>query len=305
MSFSNEVKIEICETYKMPENCKAVLLYGILSAARTYSDKEIELLSETKEVSEYTSKLIGRLYHINIPVTNPSGTLDQKKELYQVKISDEKVCKIISDSFNCGKYADAISLISLDERITWSFVKGVFLGCGSVSGPDSEYHLEFSFKRKQDAIFAENMLTSLSLTPKRTTRRESHLVYFKDSTSIEDILTGIGAVRNVLHLMDTKVIKDLRNRLNRRNNCETANMQRTISACAEQINAIEYIISKRGIDFLSDDMQRIANFRLQNPEMTLSSMAKELSGEFSKSAIDRRLKKIVLTAKELKEQIGK
>ena len=149
------------------------------------------------------------------------------------------------------------------------------------------------------------MLTSLSLSPKRTKRRETYLVYFKDSTSIEDILTGIGAVKKVLQLMDTKVIKDLRNRLNRRNNCETANMQRTISACAEQVSAIEYIISKRGLEFLSDDLQRIANFRLNNPEMTLSGMAKELSGEFSKSAIDRRLKKIVLTAKELKEQIGK
>lgn len=305
MSFSNEVKIEICETYKMPDDCKAVMLYGILSAARTYSESEIELLSETKEVSEYTSKLIGRLYRVNVPVTIPNSTAEHKKELFQLKITDKKICKIICDSFNCGKFSDAISMISLDEKITWAFIKGIFLGCGSVSGPESEYHLEFAFKRKQDAIFAENMMSSLSFSPKRTTRREAHLVYFKDSTSIEDILTGIGAVKKVLQLMDTKVIKDLRNRINRRNNCETANMQRTISACADQVSAIEYIISKRGLDFLSDDLQRIANFRLQNPEMSLSGMAKELSGEFSKSAIDRRLKKLVLTAKELKEQKGK
>ena len=304
MSFSNEVKIEICETYKMPDDCKAVMLYGIFSAARTYSEDEIELLSETKEVSEYTSKLIGRLYRVNIPVTNPTGTFEHRKELFQLKITDKKICKMICDSFNCGKFADAISMISLDERITWAFIKGIFLECGSVSDPESDYHLEFSFKRKQDAIFAENMMSSLSLLPKRTTRREAHLVYFKDSTSIEDILTGIGAVRHVLQLMDSKVIKDLRNRINRRNNCETANMQRTISACAEQVSAIEYIISKRGIDFLSDDLQRIANFRLENPEMSLSAMAKELSGEFSKSAIDRRLKKIIITAEELREKKG-
>ena len=305
MSFSNEVKIEICETYKMPEDCKAVMLYGILSVARTYSENEIELLSETKEVSEYTSKLIGRLYHVNVPITTPNTTIEHRKELFQLKISDKKICKIICDSFNCGKFAEAISMISLDEKITWAFIKGIFLSCGSVSGPESDYHLEFSFKRREDAIFAENMLSSLSFTPKRTKRREAHLVYFKDSTSIEDILTGIGAVKKVLQLMDTKVIKDLRNRINRRNNCETANLQRTISACAEQVSAIEYIISKRGIEFLSDDLQKIANFRLQNPEMPLSSMAKEFKGEFSKSAIDRRLKKLVLTAKEIKEQTGK
>ena len=305
MSFSNEVKIEICEIHKMPENCKAVMLYGILSAARTYSENEIEFLSETKEVSEYTSKLIGRLYHINVPVSSMNEALQQKKELFQIKITDPKLCKLICNSFNCGKYAEAVSLISLDEKITWSFIKGIFLGCGSVSGPDAKYHLEFSFKRRGDAVFAENMLSSLSLSPKRTTRREAYLIYFKDSTSIEDILAGIGAVKKVLQLMDTKVIKDLRNRLNRRNNCETANLQRTISACTQQVNAIQYIISKRGIEYLSDDLQRIACFRLENPEMSLSEMAKELSGEFSKSAIDRRLKKLVLTANELKEQKGR
>ena len=173
-----------------------------------------------------------------------------------------------------------------------------------MSNPEIEYHLEFIFRSKEKALLTQNMLSTLSLSSKIMLRRQNYVVYCKDSSVIEDILAGIGSVKMALSLMDSKVIKDLRNRINRRNNCETANMQRTISACAEQVSAIEYIISKRGIDFLSDDLQRIANFRLQNPEMTLSNMAKELSGEFSKSAIDRRLKKIVLTAKELKEKKG-
>lgn len=305
MSFSNQVKIEIYEAYKMPDSCKAVLLYGIFSAARIYSETEIEILSEAKDIAYYTSKLIGRLYHINIPVLKLFNSEEQKKELYQVKIIDPKICKAICDSFNCGKYSDAVGLISLDESITWAFVKGIFLGCGSVSDPETEYHLEFAFRRKNDAFFAQNMLTSLGFSPKITIRRESYLVYFKDSTSIEDILTGMGAVKHALRLMDSKVLKDLRNRLNRRNNCETANMQKTISAAMEQTKAIRYIITKRGIDYLSEDLQRIAEFRAENPEMSLSAMAKELSGEFSKSAIDRRLKKIVSIAEEIKQQIGK
>lgn len=305
MSFSNEVKLEICEAYKMSEDCKAAILYGILSSARNYSNTDIELLSEAKEIAQYSSKLIGRLYHIHIPFSKLSNSEGLKKELFQVKITDSKICKTICDSFNCGRFADTIGLISLDENITWAYVKGIFLGCGSVSDPETEYHLEFSFRRKDDAVFAENMLSSLGLLPKRTQRRESFVVYFKDSTSIEDILAGMGAVKMVLQLMDSKVVKDLRNRLNRRNNCETANMQRTISVATEQTNAIKYIISKRGLDSLSDDLQRIALFRLENPEMSLSAMAKELSGEFSKSAIDRRLKKLVEIAKEVINQVGK
>ena len=305
MSFSNNVKIEITETIKMPENCKAALLYGIFSAARIFTEQEIELLSEAKEISIYTSKLIGKLYHINVPVINLFNSDNQKKELYQLKITDSKICKIVCDSFNCGKYADAIGLISLDEKITWAFIKGIFLGCGSISDPENDYHLEFVFRRKSDALFAENMLVSLGFTPKKTIRRASNLIYFKDSTSIEDILAGVGAVRHALQLMDSKVLKDLRNRLNRRNNCETANMQKTISVATEQVNAIRYIISKRGIEYLSDDLQRIAQFRLDNPELSLGAMAKELSGEFSKSGIDRRLKKIILLAEEIKTQIRK
>ncbi|MEE1280136.1 MAG: DNA-binding protein WhiA [Oscillospiraceae bacterium] len=299
------MKIEIYEAYKMPDSCKTVLLYGIFSAARIYSETEIEILSESKDIAYYTSKLIGRLYRVNIPVLKIFNSEEQKKELYQVKIIDTRICKTICDSYNCGKYSDAVGLISLDESITWAFIKGIFLGCGSVSDPETEYHLEFAFRRKNDAFFAQNMLTSLGFSPKITIRRESYLVYFKDSTSIEDILTGMGAVKHALRLMDSKVLKDLRNRLNRRNNCETANMQKTISAAMEQTKAIRYIITKRGIDYLSEDLQRIAEVRVENPEMSLSAMANELSGEFSKSAIDRKLKKIVSIAEEIKQQIGK
>lgn len=305
LSFSNQVKIELCEVHKMSDGCKASLLYGFFSAARTFNEREIELLSEGKEIAEYCGKLIGKLYHVNISICKLSYSSEQKRELYQIKITDPKVCRIICDSYNQGKFSDDVGLISLDEKITWAFIKGIFLGCGSVSDPETEYHLEFTFRRKEDAIFAENMLTSLYLAPKRTTRRDSHVVYFKDSTSIEDILTGMGAVKQTLRLMDSKVLKDLRNRLNRRNNCETANMKRTIDVSTEQINAIQYIISKRGMDFLSEDLQKIAIFRLSNPEMSLSVMTKEFNGEFSKSAINRRLKKIVQIANEIKQSIGR
>ncbi|MBQ7798944.1 MAG: DNA-binding protein WhiA, partial [Oscillospiraceae bacterium] len=120
-----------------------------------------------------------------------------------------------------------------------------------------------------------------------------------------DILTGIGAIKKSLELMDSKVIKDLRNRINRRNNCETANLRKTLDVALNQVDCINYIVSKRGMDFLTDDLQKIAVFRLENPEMPLSEMARELNGEFSKSGIDRRLKKIVKIAEELKQSIGK
>lgn len=302
MSFSNQVKVEICETYKMPDSCKASLLYGLLYSARAYCEREIEFLSECNEVATYFSKLIGRLYRVNVPVLTLFASKEQKKDLFQVKIDDAKICKTICDSFNCGKFSETISLLSLDEMITWAYIKGVFLGCGSIADPAAEYHLELSFKNKDYAVFTQNMLSSLEFSPKRMVRRENHIVYFKDSTAIEDILTGIGAIKKSLELMDSKVIKDLRNRINRRNNCETANLKKTINVALNQVDCINYIVNKRGMEFLSDDLQKIARFRLENPEMPLSEMTNELNGEFSKSGIDRRLKKIVKIAEELKQK---
>ena len=305
MSFSNQVKIEICEGYKMPDSCKASMLYGLLCSARAYSERKIEFLSECSEVATCFSKLVGRLYHINIPVVTIFASKEQKKDLYFVKIDDSKVCKMICDSFNCEKFSDTIGLLSLDEAITWAFIKGLFLGCGSVADPNAEYHLEFSFKNKDNAIFAQNMLSSLEFSPKAMIRRENFIVYFKDSGAIEDILTGIGAVKKCLELMDSKVIKDLRNRINRRNNCETANMRKTLDVALSQVDSINYIISKRGIGYLDDDLQKIADYRLENPEMSLNQLTELVNGEFSKSGIDRRLKKIVKIAEDLKIKAGK
>ncbi len=299
LSFSNQVKNEICQLYKMPEQCKVVLLYGVLFASRCFNETEIVFLSESPEVSKYVSDLINRIYKQKLSVTE-LFSVDNKKPLYQIKISDKLLCKEISESFNRGKYAEYISLLSINEDMTWSFIKGLFLSCGSVSSPETDYHLEFYFRDRQTALFSQNMLSSLGFYPKILKRRNEYIVYFKDSSLIEDILAGIGAMKSVLQLMDSKVLKDIRNKINRQTNCETANMRKTISASAQQVKAITYIYQKKGSEFLSDDLKKIADFRLENPNMSLNEMAETLNGEFSKSSIDRRLKKLVLIANDIK-----
>lgn len=305
LSFSNSVKNEICATYKMPESCKAGMLYGFFLAAKTYSENEIELILEYKEVAEYILNQISKLYKIKLDDSCLFEIQGMKKCFYQLHITDKHICSNIYNSFNCGRFAEYISLLSLDESITWAFIKGVFLGCGSVSDPESEYHLEFSFRYKKNALLCENMLSSLAFKPKIMSRRGNFVVYFKDSGAIEDILTGVGAVKMVLSFMDSKVIKDLRNRINRQNNCETANLRRTIDVATSQIEAIELVLSKYGIESLSDDMQKIANFRLQNPTISLSEMTQMLNGEFSKSGINRRLNKFIQMAQEIRETVRK
>jgi len=289
----------------MPKSCKAAMLYGFFSTAKIYNSNEIELISESEFVAEYISSQISKLYHFKLEPINKIQPEIYKKPIYQIHIQSRVICKTIYDSFNCGEFSEYISLLALDQTVTWAFIKGVFLGCGSVSNPEVEYHLEFILKTQDKALFVQNMLSSLALNSKIMLRRQNFVVYCKDSSIIEDVLAGIGSVKMALSLMDSKVIKDLRNRINRQNNCETANMKRTIDVATKQVEAIEYIIAKLGIESLSDDMQKIALFRLENPEISLSEMAQMLNGEFSKSGIDRRLKKLVQISEEIKEKKGK
>jgi len=283
----------------MPEACKVVLLYGVLISSRNFNEDEIEFLSESFDVSKYVTDLINRVYKQKLSISELFSN-DNKKPLYQIKITDRILCKEILESFNRGKFAEYVSLLSIDEDMTWNFVKGLFLSCGSVSSPETDYHLEFYFKDKQTALFSQNMLSSLGFNPKVLKRRTEYIVYFKDSSLIEDILAGIGAMKSVLQFMDSKVIKDIRNKINRQTNCETANMKKTISASAQQVKAITKIYKKRGNEFLPEDLRKIADFRLNNPNMSLNEIANNFNGEFSKSSIDRKLKKLVLISNDIK-----
>lgn len=298
MSFSNKVKEELCLTVKSTKECKAIQLYGGLLGCKLFTDNQIEFSSEFEYVLEYFSDIIFRLYKYKITPLKLIDTI-YKKPLYTLSLTKPEVCKQISYSFDCGEYSELVSLAEIDEKIAWNFIKGIFLSCGSVSAPQTEYHLEFCFNNKNSALLLKDCLEALGYTPKYAQRRENFIIYFKDSTSIEDILTGMGAVKNSLELMDTKVLKDIRNKVNRKNNCETANLKKTINVAIEQINAINKVVSKYGIDYFTDDYKKVIEIRIKNPEISLNEMSKLLDGELSKSAINRRLQKIYQMAKEL------
>ena len=130
-------------------------------------------------------------------------------------------------------------------------------------------------------------------------RASQCVLYYKDSGHIEDMLTFMGAVNASLQVMEVKVVKDVRNRMNRITNCETANIDKTVAASVNQSNAIRKIDSRIGIDSLPEDLREIARLRLENPEMSLSALARELSRPISRSGVNHRLKRICSIADEL------
>lgn len=180
------------------------------------------------------------------------------------------------------------------------FTAGVFLACGSVNDPSKEYHLEFTVPEARLASKLSELLSDIGVTSGTVIRRGQFIVYIKDSESIEDTLTFIGAQQCTIELMNVKIYKDVRNKANRIANCDAANIDKVINAAMKQIDDIKLIDSMCGLDTLSDDLKEIALLRLENNEMSLQEIGESLSEPISRSGVNHRFKRISKIADELR-----
>lgn len=189
----------------------------------------------------------------------------------------------------------------LSEKNFGAFAAGVFLACGSVSSPDKEYHLEFVLPSDKLSYGLSELLSlRIGVAAKCTERKGASVLYLKDSESIEDILTLIGATMSSLEIMNVKVLKDIRNRANRATNCDTANCERQNRSAAKQLEAIKKIESSEGgLSQLSDELRSIAEMRIKYPEYTLAELSQEFEPPISKSGANHRLAKLIKIAEEL------
>jgi len=192
----------------------------------------------------------------------------------------------------------------LCENCAASFVAGCFLSAGNVTDPDKGYHLEFSSYRIRllDDLMA--LLRRFDFDPRQTVRASARVLYFKNSSQIEDILTWMGAVRASLALMNTKIFKEINNTVNRRVNCESANIDKAIISASRDREAIETIYRLRGREYLPEELREIAVLRLRHPELTLTELGELLDLPLGKSGVSHRLRRIRSEAQALSEMGG-
>jgi len=183
-----------------------------------------------------------------------------------------------------------------------ALLRGAFLACGTITDPEKDYHIEFILSYKVLCDDLMKLMTEMDLAPKCVMRGGSHVIYFKESESVEDLLTLMGATESSLEVMGTKMYKDMRNKVNRRMNFENANSTRAFDAAYRDIEAIRYIEEKRGIQWLPQELRELARLRLENPDYTLSELASELSVPISKSGVNHRMKRILEAAEDLKSE---
>lgn len=300
MSFSADVKNEILSIEHESECCLHSFAYGMMLFSRAFSYYEISLLTEHGGIAEKYSELMRSVCGVE-----PEIVCSEAGKYRVEVVSSEDRLKVL-EAFGYDKRSNSSRLnwsnIS-DECCKIAFLRGAFLTCGTVNNPSKGYHLEFVVPYTNLSRDLEHFITDydeLSVLPKRVTRNSTQVLYFKDSESIEDILTVMGAVNSCLELMGVKMYKDMRNNVNRKLNFENANLDKTIDAAAKQIDAINHIKNTVGLSYLSEDLQELAVIRLDNPDMSLRELGENLSVPISRSGVNHRLQKLCSIAGEIK-----
>ncbi|MBO5859922.1 MAG: DNA-binding protein WhiA, partial [Clostridia bacterium] len=271
-------------------------VYGLVLFAH-FSKYNLSITTENTDVFDLYSSYINDYCGVNTYLSDGSN-----KKLTTFVKSDEEKSKVFA------KFGHELKEPTLrinraniaEECCASSFLRGVFLACGTVTDPERSYHLEFVVPYKKLCNDFICFLEELGFSPKYINRKGNHIVYFKDSESIEDILAVIGAQNASLYLMGVKIEKDVKNQINRKMNFELSNIDKTLDAAKVQIDAITLIDEKIGIDSLPDNLREIAHIRVENPESSLRDLGLLMSEPLSRSGVNHRLARIVSYAEKLK-----
>ncbi len=299
MSFSSEAKKEIAA--EMPDKlcCRTAQAYGMLQCGHAFSADEISLQTESTEIADTYDRLVSRICSIPRPVRD---TLRRRTTLQQSTIADPAHRAAVLEHFGHSKGEVSLRLnrANLDcDTCARAYLRGAFLVCGAVTDPERDYHLEFALPHYNLSRDLLTLLREVDFPAKSTTRGGNYIVYIKGSEAIEDCLTYLGATRAALEMMGVKMVKSIRNDTNRRLNFENANLDKTVQAAVVQRNALQRIEETCGLAALPDELQEIAQLRLDNPDLSLRDLGEMMDPPLSRSGVNHRLQRILKFAENL------
>ena len=271
MSFSSNVKEELSKlsTLKDKQSVKAELIGYLITNNINIDEKNIRFSSKSEYNINSFSKLLSNLNIMNheIDIQGEIYTISLKKIDLQEKINLEDKSIILKDNIN---------MQLKDEIYTKSIVRGAFLGGGSINNPENKYHLEIIFSLEENAKYIANILKNYEIECKILNKSHCYSLYSKEGETISNLLAFIGASSSVLKFEEIRVVRDMRNNVNRLVNCETANLNKIINASLKQIEDIKLIKEKNKFKNLSKNLQEIAELRLKNPEASLIELGNML-----------------------------
>lgn len=296
MSFSSEVKQELAVSFAKSRHC----MLAELSAIINYTGKvsilkgEVSLLLQTDNqlVREKYGVLLERLFHI---------------EPRERKMSQEETLKVLEgvqlwDKANhCFKNTSVVDGILIQQNCCKrAFIRGAFLSAGSISNPNKGYHFEIVCTSLPQAKQIQSAMNSFEADAKIVSRKKNQVVYVKEGTHIVDLLNVMGAHEALMNLENVRIVKEMRNSVNRQVNCETANISKTVNAAVRQIEDIVYIRDHMGLESLPDHLREMALLRLKYPDVPLKELGSYLNPPVGKSGVNHRLRKLSKIAEEMR-----
>lgn len=306
MSFSSQIKGELCKVEFKRECCLRAECYGAWLFSKCFTLRESVFVTENGPIARRMLELAAAGAGISGELT--FGVSRRKKPAYRISLPEESSRQALLEEFgHTGKETSLrINRANLEnDCCVAAFLRGAFLTSGTATDPQKEYHLEFAVPYKNlanDLYTLLNEVEAFPLSPSVANRKGSYVVYLKESGPIEDLLTYLGAPNAAMELMQVKMYKEVKNNINRKTNFETANMDKTYSASARQTAAIAAISDTVGLSSLPEELQELAQLRLDNPEMTLREMGLKLG--ITRSGVNHRIQRLLQMGEKIMEEKG-
>lgn len=302
-SFSAGVKAELCREIPAKSCCAVAQAFGILLYCNTFSSESVRIVTESRDFAWHLPRLFRKAFSMEFdefPSMAAPGKLvfqidDPDKIKYLMEVYGFDPAKTLSLHVN-------LSVLE-DECCRTAFLRGAFLAGGSVTDPGKGYHMEMvtahhAVARETYALIREVM----GFDPKIAGRGGSQVLYLKHSDLISDYLTFLGAPVSAMGIMEAKLEKELKNKVNRRCNCDDANTSKVVDAAQSQLNAIRVLKERNALENLPEKLRQAAIAREKNPESSLSELAGMMEPPITKPAMNHRLKKLMELAKELTKE---
>ena len=300
MSFAGDVKAELCRDRVSRKCCALAEACGVLLYCNRFDLSQVRIVTESAPFAQRLPVLFRRAFGVRFDRTGDPDS--PGKQVFVIE--EEEKLRLIWDqcAFDPSGPAHHINFGLLEEdHCRMSFLRGAFLAGGSVTDPRKGYHLELATTHRSVSRELDALLLDLGYGPKVTSRKSNYVTYFKQSEAIEDFLTAIGAPVSAMELMNAKAEKLLRNGVNRRVNCEAANVEKTVDAALEQRRAIQTLRARGMLEDLSPKLKEAARLREENPELSLSQLAELCQPRVTKSSLNHRLQKLIALSREEQE----
>lgn len=300
MSFSLEVKQELSKINSLADknNVKCELMGYLVTSNTSVQKNKVRFSTESQYNINRFSKLLNNLGFVNYDIKI-------QRNMYSIFINKNDIQELIRAEENINITNEILSYFLKSEILEKAFIKGTFLGSGTINNPEKKYHLEIFLKNLETAKYIIEILRKYSIDFKILERSKKYAIYTKEGEEISKFLALMGASASVLKFEEIRVYRDIKNNINRKVNCETANLNKIVNSSVKQINDIKYIKERGKFNELSEQLKEIAIVRIENPDMSLEELGKLLKKPIGKSGVNHRLRKIQKIVEELKEESNK